>query len=408
VPLEVLEAVTVPPAMTAKALDNLAAREHVGEAVVLSTCARTEIYVSASRFHGAVADVRNFLSEWSGLAPEAFGDHLYTYFDEVAVGHLFRVAAGIDSMVLGESEVLGQVLQAWDAARAEQTAGPTMARIFRHALEVGKRARTETGIGRGTTSLSQAAVAFAADRLGELAGRSVLLVGAGEMGLGMAEALAAVDGLGEILVVNRTWSKAMALAERFGGTAVAIKDLPGALVQADVVLSSTFSPGLVIERGDVEAVLDRRAGRPLLIVDIAVPRDVDPGVGRLVGVTRLDMDDLKAFTDAAMADRRREVPAVEEIVVEEVERYLDQVAARAFAPLLGGLHDLGESVRQAELAHYRSRLGNLDARQREAVEALTRGIVAKLLHQPTLAVKQAAVDGRGPEVAEAVRNLFDL
>ncbi|MGH9114889.1 MAG: glutamyl-tRNA reductase, partial [Acidimicrobiales bacterium] len=387
VPLSVLEPMTVLPARLPKALHDLAGRDHLGEVAVLSTCLRTEIYAVAGRFHGAISDIRNFLSAWSGAPPEAFSDHLYSYYEEAAASHLFKVAAGLDSTVLGEGEILGQVGDAWEAARSQDVAGPMLSILFRHALEVGKRVRSETAIARGTTSLSQAAVAMAGARLGSLSGMTTLVMGAGEVGEAMAQALAGALDAGSLLVVNRTWSKATALAARCGGRAIEWGALPAALSQADVLLASTGSPEVLLESADLEPVLAARAGRPLLIVDIAVPRDVDPAVGDLPGVDLLDMEDLTAFADRAMAERRREVPRAEEIVAEEVERYQDVAAQRHVAPLVASLHERAERIRSAELERFARRLSGLRPAEARAVDALTRGIVAKLLHEPTVKVK---------------------
>ncbi len=408
VPLEILERMTVADAHLSKALHDLAGREHLSEVVVLSTCMRTEIYAVAGRFHGAMSDVRNFLAGWSGLDPERFGDHLYSFYEDGAASHLFQVASGIDSAILGEGEVLGQVRDAWDAAQAEGTAGPVLTRLFRHAIEVGKRARSETAITRGITSLSQAAVAMAAERLGSLEGRSVLLVGAGDMGEGMAQALAAVPGIGQILVANRTWTKAAQLARRFGGQPVELGGLGAALEQAEVLLTSTGAPGILLEASDLEPALAGRHGRPLLVVDIAMPRDVDPGVGELDGVTLLNMDDLKAFVEAGMAERSKEIPAISRIIAEEVDRFIELTAEREMAPLVAALRVRSEALRTAELDRYRARLAGLDDRQQAAVDALTRGLLAKLLHEPTIQLKNAAGSVQGEQLAEAVRILFDL
>ena len=408
VPLEILERMTVSDAHLPKALQDLLSREHLTEAVVLSTCMRTEIYAVAGRFHGAMSDVRNFLATWSGTEPDRFSDHLYSFYEDGAASHLFQVASGIDSAVLGEGEVLHQVRDAWETARRERAAGAVLSRLFRHAIEVGRRARSETAITRGITSLSQAAVAMAAERLGSLDGRTVLLVGAGEMGEGMAQALAAVPGIGQILVANRTWAKAAELAKRFGGRPVELGGLAGALEQTEVLLTSTGAPGILIEAADLEPVLPARQGRPLLVVDIAVPRDVDAAVGALPGVTLLNMNDLKAFVDAGMAERRKEIPAVQEIIAEEVARFVELSAEREMAPLVATLRDHAEVLRLAELERYQLRLGGLDDRQRAAVEGLTRGLLAKLLHRPTVQLKGAAGTLQGEQLAEAIRVLFDL
>ncbi|MCU1486262.1 MAG: glutamyl-tRNA reductase [Actinomycetia bacterium] len=404
VPLELLERMTVPAERLPKALADLVSRDHVTEAVVLSTCNRTEIYATAEKYHGAMGDVRNSLSEMTHVAPEAFADHLYAYHDTAAVAHLFSVAAGLDSAVIGESEILGQVRQAWEAATAEGAAGPGLHMLFRHALEVGKRARTETGIGRSMTSVSSAAVALAAERLGALSGKRVLVLGAGEMGEGMAVSLAAA-GVAEVLVANRTPERAQALAERVGGTAVPLFDLPRALVEVDVLLTSTGATSVMVEHGDVEDVVAKRAGRELLIIDVAVPRDVDPAAADLPGVTLLDMDDLRAFADAGLAERRREATKARDLVDEEVGRYREASTARQVAPVVAALRDHAESVRLAEV----ERLGRkLNDDERAALEALSKGLVAKLLHEPTIRLKDAAGTVRGERLADALRELFDL
>jgi glutamyl-tRNA reductase len=408
VALDMLERMTVGDAGLPKALRDLTDSAHVSEAVLLSTCMRTEVYAVVERFHDGVGDIRRCLGRLGSSPPEAFADALYSYFDEGAAAHLFEVAAGIDSPVLGEGEVLGQVRKAWDRAREESAAGPTLSHLFRHAVEVGKRARSETAIARGITSLSQAAVALVRERLGgALDGYDVLRVGAGEVGEGMAAALGSA-GARRVMVANRTRDRAVDLAERGGGEPVELGGLTDALADVDVVLTSTASPSVLLEASDVAPVLARRRGRPLLVMDVAVPRDVDPGVGRLPGVTLLDMDDLRSFAESGMAGRREEVAGVRALIAEELERYMDTAAARGVAPLVAALRARAEDVRTNELERYRSRLDGLDPRQQEAVEALTKGILGKLLHEPTVRLKAAAGTPRADRLGDALRTLFDL
>ncbi|HEX6394446.1 MAG TPA: glutamyl-tRNA reductase [Acidimicrobiales bacterium] len=400
---------TVPSALLPKALHDLSAKDNLSEVVVLSTCLRTEVYAVASRFHQAMSDIREFLSAWSGLPPEDFAGHLYEYYDDRAANHLFTVASGLDSAVLGEGEVLGQVGAAWEAARDESTAGPVLSILFRHAIETGKRVRSETAIARGTTSLSQAAVALAGEQLGTLSGLTTLVIGAGEMGEAMAQALAgALDDQGQLLVANRTWSRATELAARCGGRAIEWGGLTQALTYADVVLASTGSQEFLLVAGDLEPLLAERSGRPLLIVDIAVPRDVDPSVGTLPGVTLFDMEDLAAFATRAVEGRRAEIPHAEGIVAQELGRYLEISSQRQVAPIVSALHERAEEVREAELQRFARRLAGLSPAQQQAVEALSRGIVAKLLHDPTVAVKAAAGSPAGEQLAQTLRQLFGL
>lgn len=398
----------VPESRLAKALHDLGCSEHLSEVVVVSTCQRTEVYAVAPRYHAAINAIRNFMADWSGTPPETFSSHLYEYHEDAAVRHLFKVAAGLDSAVLGEGEILGQLGDAWEVARAEGVSGPVLSILFRHSQEVGKRVRSETAISRGTTSLSQAAVALARAELGSLEGRTILVMGAGEMGEAMAQALAGSLESGRLLVANRTRTRATELAARCGGRAIEWSDLVDGLEEADVVLASTGSPQVLLEAADLAPVLQRRADRPLLVVDIAVPRDVDPAVAGLAGVTLLDMEDISAFAEQGMASRRQEVPRAEDIVDGELERYLELSTERQVAPLVASLHDRAEDIRRSELARFERRLARLDAGQVRAVEALTRGIVAKLLHDPTVALKAESGTAKGEQLAAALRQLFDL
>ena len=407
VPLSLLERVTVDESRLPKVLHDVVSRDHVSEAVVLSTCNRTEVYVVAEKFHPAYGDLRSFFSELAFVPPEELADHLYVHDAEDAAGHLFRVASGIDSAVVGEAEILGQVRVAWESAQAEGTAGSQLNLLFRHALEVGKRARTETGIGRHVASVSTAAVAMAAERLGALDGRSILVLGAGEMAEGMVRALV-TSGVSDVRIANRTWENAAELAERVGGRAIRLAELDAALSEVDLLLTGTGAHSMIIEHSDVTRVMQGRPERPLFVVDVAVPRDVDPSAADVPGVTLLDMDDLRAFAEAGMAERRREVASVEVMCADELDRWLAVSTAREVAPLIGRLHEQAEDVRVGELDRLRARLGDLDDKQLEAVEALTKGIVAKLLHQPTVRLKDAAGTPRGERLAEALRDLFEL
>jgi len=406
-PLELLERMTVADGQLPKALHDLTTREHISEALVLSTCNRTEVYAVAERFHGAYSDIRGFLADFSFLPPDEFADHLYVHYDTAAVSHLLSVTSGIDSAVLGESEIQGQVKVAWERAREEGTAGPALNLLLRHALEAGKRARTETAIARNIASVSQAAVAMAGERLGGVDGKTVLVLGAGDMGEGMAVALAGA-GVGRVQVANRTPARAAELAARVGGEAVALVDVADHLRDADLLLTSTGSHVPLVTAADVAPIMAARPDRPLLVVDIAVPRDVDPEVAGVPGVTLLDMDDLRRFAAAGVAERRREVSAVEAILNDELERYLVATSAREVAPMIVALRQRAESVRSAELDRFRNRYEDLDPRQLELVDAVTRGLVAKLLHQPTVVLKDAAGSARGDRLVAALRELFEI
>jgi glutamyl-tRNA reductase len=405
--VDLLERMTVPPAGLPKALHTLADREHLADVVLLSTCNRTEVYAHTTRFHPGIDDVRHFLADLAGLDPDSLAEQLYTYHDDAAVAHLFGVAAGLDSMIIGEAEILGQVREAWQTAEREGTAGPLLSRAFRHAVQVGKRARHDTHIGRHAVSVSSAAVTLAAERLGSLTGRRVLVLGAGDVGVGMAVALAGA-GVGEIVVANRSPARARELARRVGGRAISLDEIPDTLVDTDVLLASTGAPNVLIERGDMEAVMARRDGRALLVVDVAVPRDVDPGVGQVFGITLLDIEALRAFGEQNLELRRAEIDKVRGIVTDELDRFRLERSAREVAPLVAALRDRAETLRQAELRRRASRLRALDPAAAEVVDAISRAVVNKLLHEPTVRVKDAAGSARGELLADALADLFAL
>ena len=305
--------------------------------MLLSTCNRTEVYAHATLFHPAMQDVRDFLADTSGVDPDEFADLLYTYHDDAAVAHLFGVAAGLDSMIIGEGEILGQVREAWNAAEHERASGPLLSRTFRHAIEVGKRARTETAIGRHAVSVSSAAVALAASRLGIARRPPVLVLGAGEMGEGMALALAGA-GVGEIVVANRTAAKAEALAARVGGRAITLDELPDALDRvrraARVHRRAGPARGAQRDRGGDGAA--RAVGRCSSSTS-ACPATSTPARARCSASTLLDIDDLRAFGEQSLAQRRQEIGNVREIIAEELDRYRVERTAREVAPLVTAL-----------------------------------------------------------------------
>ncbi len=405
-PLPLLERLTIAPDDLPKRVSGLAQRDNIREAVVLSTCNRTEVYVIAERFHGAYADIRDFLCELGELDVDELGPHLFSEHGSSAVGHLFEVAAGLDSAVLGEGEILGQIRSAWQVALDESAARSGLNLLMRTAVETGKRARSETAIGRGTASVSHAAVEMLADVAGDLSDRRVAVVGAGSMGEGVAVALHKAGGA-DICVVNRSPERGAALAQRVGADAMGFDRLDEALAAADVVVASTGSGEPVIT---VEAIERARAGvdRPLLVVDIAVPRDVEPGVADLDGVTVFDLDDLRDWADRGRAQRAKEADMVRRIVAEEVENFNVEQTARQAAPLVASMRQAADAVRAAELERFSSRLSDLSDADRAAVEALTKAIVSKLLHEPSVRLKTGAGTPQGDRNAAAVRDLFDL
>jgi glutamyl-tRNA reductase len=397
----------VPEHEVPKAVERIAARDNIREVVLVSTCNRTEVYAVAERFHGAYADIRDFLCEIGDLPADELHPHLYSHHDDAAVTHLFEVAAGLDSAVVGESEILGQVRHAWEVARREGGARSTLNLLFRHAIGVGKRARTETAIARGTASVSHAAVEMAAERLDGLDGRRVAVIGAGAMGEGIAVALNKA-GAGDVVIVNRSAERGDALARRVDGRATGLDRLTDVLADTDVAITCTGAGSPIVTRELVDSAMRGRAERPLLLVDIAVPRDIAADVHTVASVVVLDLDDLNEWAERGREQRRGEVDRVRVIVADEVERFTLESTALQAAPLVAGLRERAEHARQAELGRHAAQLDRLDDATRELVEAITRGLVAKLLHEPTVRLRDQAGSPRGERNAAAVADLFDL
>ena len=406
-PLDLLEQVTVAADDLPKALHDLSQRPYVSEAVLLSTCNRTEIYVEAERFHGAFQDVRDFLAQTSFVAPERLGDVLYTYYDDEAVEHLFRVSAGVDSAVVGEHEILGQVKRAWQVAQEHDCVGSNLNSVFRSALEVGKRVRTETDISRHVASVSQAAIVLAEAQGDGLAGSTALLIGAGEMGSGMALSLADRE-LASITVMSRTTGTADDLAARIGADVRPIDELLDALVDCDVAFTSTAAPSLVVDAAALEQVMARRDGRPLLIVDVALPRDIDPAAADLDGLHLCDLDAVGAFVAEGLESRSAELEQATGIIDDEVARHAERVGQQSVAPLITEFRAEAERRRLEELARQSGRLESLTDEQRQAVDEITRAVLNKFLHEPTVRLKESATSLRGERLASALRELFDL
>jgi glutamyl-tRNA reductase len=407
--------VSVTESDTPKALGRLRDQPNLSEAVLLSTCLRTEVYAVVERFHDGVDEIQEFLADVSGTTIEALAEYCTIRFDDDVIDHLFSVASGLDSAVLGESEVLGQVRRAWERAQGEHASGPVLGTLFRHAVETGKRVRSETAIARGITSLSHGAVALAADRrTGGLGGTRVAVIGAGEMGEGVAQAL---DGRGveHLIMANRTLERVESLVAGLPDTAAGtvesrdLDDLVALLGEADVAFTTVGTAHPIVTRDLLEAALTRRTGRPdLVVVDLGVPRNVEPTAATLAGVALLDMDDLRAAVADALTGRQDEVAAANGIVTDEVERYRAASRARDAAPMVSALRSRVEEVRRAELDRQRTRRSDLDDAQWEQVDAVTRAMVAKLLHQPSITLKEAAGTPRGERLVESLRTLFDL
>jgi glutamyl-tRNA reductase len=364
----------------------LAAVPGVLECMIVSTCNRVEILAALD---SPAVDLSSFLHKHFGLDPKLLAPHLYEHRDREAVRHLFRVAASLDSMVVGEPQILGQVKEAFAVARASGTVAGQLEHLLQSAFAAAKKVRSETEIGSNSVSIASVAVELARKIFGSLQGRTVFLVGAGKMSELAARHLVQ-QGAGAILVTNRTLERARRMAESFQGKVIPFDQLHEAASQADIVISSTGAPHPIFRREDGQAFLQRRRNRPMFFIDIAVPRDVDPEMGKLEGIFVYDIDDLQQVAAAHMAERSREASDAEALIAGEVERFHQRQRAVNAAPAIVALQQQAEEIRQAELKRVQARLGTLSAEQIAAVEALTRGLVNKFLHPPMQALKHAA------------------
>jgi glutamyl-tRNA reductase len=390
-PVEVRERVAVD-ADAAAALGERLAGE--GEAVCLSTCNRTELYLAAADPLEADRRATHALAELAAVAPEDLEPHLYRLEHEAAVVHLFRVAAGLDSLVPGEGEILGQVRTAYERGHV----GPLLDRLFSHALHTGKKVRTDTAIAESPGTTSSAAAALAAQVFGDLDGARIVIVGAGKIGTQAARRLTK-RGASLSFVATRTEARGQELAKELGGEAIPLERLVEATATADIVVSSTSSADFVLTKDELARAAAARKGRPLLLIDLAVPRDLDPAMSELADCYVYDIDDLQAVVHETARGREAEFAKAEAIAVSEAARFRDWLAARDVVPTIASLRERAEAIRRGELAKASGRLAGLSERERNAVESLTSQIVNKLLHEPILRMKEAAAaeDRRGPE-----------
>jgi glutamyl-tRNA reductase len=385
-PIEVRERIAISRDDLPETTRALAAQPGVSECMIVSTCNRVEILAAVE---SDAAGLAGFLQRHFGLDPALLAPHLYEHRDQEAVRHLFRVAASLDSMVVGEPQILGQVKEAFAVARAAGTVGGQLEHLLQSTFAAAKRVRTETEIGSNSVSIASVAVELARKIFGSLQGRTVFLVGAGKMSELAARHLVQ-QGAGAILVTNRTLERARRMAESFAGQVIPFEQLYEAASQADIVISSTGAPHPIFRREHGQAFMHRRRNRPMFFIDIAVPRDVDPAMGKLEGIFVYDIDDLQAVAVAHMVERSREATDAEALIAAEVERFHQRLLTVNVAPAIVALQQQAEEIRQTELRRAQARLASLNAEQLAAVEALTRGLVNKFLHPPMQALKQAA------------------
>ena len=389
---------------------QIAESPEVHEVVVISTCNRTEIYLVVGGVGGdplqAESDVLGLLARRASIRPTELAQEIYSPRNCEAARQLYRVTAGLESMILGEAEIQGQVKRAYEAAMQAGTTGPLSNRLFAAALTTGKRVRSETGIGSSRVSVPSVAVNLAQDVLGDLAERRVMLLGAGETSELTAQALAH-QGVGTIFVANRHADRALSLAQRFGGSVVGLDKLPEQLLEADIVVSSTSSPHPIVGSEELALVMAGRSGRPLLLIDIAVPRDIDSRCGDIDGVTLYDIDDLQAVVQRNLGARREIVPQAEQIVEEEIHRFARWLGQAETLPTVSALREHGNRIVEQILSENQGRWESASERDLMRVEAVARAVLGRLLHEPTIRLRSFSQE-RGHASLQLVRELFGL
>lgn len=406
-PLELRERLALTEGRAAGVLNALVTEETISEAAAVSTCNRTEIFLVAADTVEAETAALGVLARAASIRPTELLGPLYSLRGTDAAHHLYRVTAGLESMILGEAEIQGQVKRAYELALVEGATGPILNHLFRGALAAGKRARSETQIGRRGVSIPSVAVELAQRNLGDLAEKRVLLVGAGETSELTARALAA-RGVEAVFVANRRYNRAIGLAERFGGTAVRIDELPAQLERADIVVSTTDSPHHLIERADLELVMELRESRPLLLIDLAVPRDIDPDARELPGVSLHDVDDVQAIVERNASGREAEGRRAEAVLDSELARFETWLGSQEVVPTVAALRDRADEVVAKVLAENESRWEGMTEADRERVALMARAIASRLLHEPTVRIKGIADREDSYVYVSVLRELFGL
>ena len=406
-PLDLRERLSLTEGRAVGALAELTTAEGIHEAAAISTCNRTELYLVVSEPVEAESTALGVLTRQAEIRPTELLGHLYSMRSLEAARHLFRVTAGLDSMIVGEAEIQGQVKRAYELALVEGATGPILNRLFRGALAAGGRIREETAIGEKGVSIPSVAVELARRTLGELSERRVLVVGAGETAELVARALV-TQGVATVFVANRHYDRAIGLAQRFGGGAVRFEDLPEQLQQADIVVSATNSPHHIVERDELEHVMQNRDGRPLLLVDIAVPRDVEPECREVPGVSLHDIDDVQQIVERNASGREAEAQRAEPILTAELDRFERWLASLEVVPTIAALRERADEVVRRVLTENDGRWDDLGDADRERLEAMAKAIASRLLHEPTLRMKRSAGSDDAYLYVSALRELFGL
>lgn len=406
-PVEVRERLAFDQQSMPAALQDLKSRPGLSEGIILSTCNRVEIAVMAENGANPRATVEEFLAQNRKVEPAWIAPYLYHHEGKEAIRHLFRVAASLDSMVIGEPQILGQLKTAYALAKAHGMVSGWLEMILTRAFSVAKRIRSETGIGESAVSVSYAAVELARDIFGSLADRKVMIIGAGKMSELAARHLRR-SGASHIYVTNRTHERARAMADLFQGTIVEYDRFLGVLPEMDIVITSSGAPFYILRKDQMRQVIEARKNRPMFLIDIAVPRNIEPAVNSIDNVFLYDIDDLQRVVDANRDERKKRAEQADLIIADELERMLSRLKAREVAPTIVSLQEQLEQIRLAEIARQRSRLGQLTPQQEEALEAVTRGIINKVAHGPISELRRQASQPGGVHIIDTIRKVFRL
>ncbi|WP_055105569.1 glutamyl-tRNA reductase [Paenibacillus ihumii] len=406
-PVEVRERFTFAERDLPQALQELKRTKSVLEGVIIATCNRTEIYVVVDRLHMCGYFIRSFMEQWFGIPRQEFTQHLYMYEDEQAIRHLFRVACGLDSMVLGETQILGQVRNAFLLSQSEKVTGTWFNMLFKQAITLSKRAHSETAIGESAVSVSYAAVELGKRVFGSFEGKKVLILGAGKMSELTAKHLSG-GGAAEVLVANRTFGRAQELAAKFDGIPCSMQEAMQRLQDIDILISSTGADGYVITSSQVQTSMKQRPDRPLFIIDIAVPRDIDPSIGELDNVFLYDIDDLEGIVESNMEMRRGEALKIDWMIEEEMGAFASWLQTLGVRPVIRALQEKSSSIHESTMESLFNKLPELDERQRKVIRRLTKSIVNQMMHDPINRIKEMAGEERGAEALQMFTQIFAL
>ncbi|QGG47767.1 glutamyl-tRNA reductase [Heliorestis convoluta] len=406
-PVEVREQLTFPESTIGESLTRLRSEKAIEGCIILSTCNRTEIYCATTDLEKGLASVRRFVTNSGPLVVDDFANHFYTHSIYDAIRHLFRVAAGLDSMVLGETQILGQVRRAYQLACEHGASNSVLNTWFQQAIAVGKRVRTETGIDQNPVSISYTAVELARQVFDSLGGKTALILGAGKMSELTLKHLCS-NGVSTVIVANRSFDRAEALASQFGGRAISFSELENYIVEADIIISCTAATHYVVRKNMVENIMACRAERPLFLIDIAVPRDVEPSVGTVQGVHLFDVDDLQNVIDQNLAERRKAASQAEIIIEQEINKFLKWLNSLFVVPTIIALKSKGDDIKNKELDRAFAKLKNLSEKEQNAIGALASSLVNQILHDPITQIRQHAASPEGHLYSEILQNLFNL